>query len=190
MEIMNLEGFGKKSMDHLIASAEASKGNSLEKLLFGLGIKGIGAKMADTLAKNFGTLDNLLSASYIQLTSIKDVGDTIAQSLGEWQRSEKNMQLVADLKALGVNMSYLHNTDTITSPFTDKTIVVTGTLVSMSRKEIKAYLTEHGANVTGSVSKKTDLVIVGADPGSKYDKAVSLGITIMNEDEFREVAGL
>ena len=146
--------------------------------------------MADTLAKNFGTLDNLLSASYIQLTSIKDVGDTIAQSLGEWQRSEKNMQLVADLKALGVNMSYLHNTETITSPFTDKTIVVTGTLVSMSRKEIKAYLTEHGANVTGSVSKKTDLVIVGADPGSKYDKAVSLGITIMNEDEFREVAGL
>lgn len=190
MEIMNLEGFGKKSMDHLIASAEASKANSLEKLLFGLGIKGIGAKMADTLAKNFGTLDNLLSASYIQLTSIKDVGDTIAQSLGEWQRSEKNMQLVADLKALGVNMSYLHNTETITSPFTDKTIVVTGTLVSMSRKEIKAYLTEHGANVTGSVSKKTDLVIVGADPGSKYDKAVSLGITIMNEDEFREVAGL
>ncbi|WP_288208600.1 NAD-dependent DNA ligase LigA [uncultured Catenibacterium sp.] len=189
-EIMDIEGFGKKSMDKLLEAIENSKANSLEKLLFGLGIKGIGAKMADTLAYHFGSMDALLNANYVQLTSIKDVGDTIASSLAAFKRNERNLELIAHLKELGLNMDYLKVRDTGDNPFRDKTVVITGTLTLMTRKQIKDYLTSQGANVTGSVSKKTDLVIVGENPGSKYTKAVDLGISIMNESAFKEASGL
>ena len=155
-EIMDIEGFGKKSMDKLLEAIENSKANSLEKLLFGLGIKGIGAKMADTLAYHFGSMDALLNANYVQLTSIKDVGDTIASSLAAFKRNERNLELIAHLKELGLNMDYLKVRDTGDNPFRDKTVVITGTLTLMTRKQIKDYLTSQGANVTGSVSKKTD----------------------------------
>lgn len=190
-DIMEIEGFGRKSMDNLMAAIENSKSNSLEKLLFGLGIKGIGAKMADTLARAFQTMDGLLNASYLELTAIRDVGDTIAGSLAAFKRDEENMKLIAYLASIGVNMTYLKAAqETDDNPFMGQTIVVTGTLMTMKRKEIKDFLTSKGANVTGSVSRKTNLVIVGADPGSKYDKAVSLGIPIMDEETFRQVAGL
>lgn len=190
-EIMETEGFGRKSMDHMIEAIENSKANSLEKLLFGLGIKGIGAKMADTLAKNFKTMDDVLNATYTQLTSIRDVGDTIALSLSEFKRSERNQALIAHLKELGLNMTYLKETSVNEeSSFAGKTVVVTGTLVSMSRNEVKEYLASQGANVTGSVSKKTDLVVVGKDPGSKYDKAMALGIRVLDEEAFKKEAGL
>lgn len=189
-EIMDIEGFGRKSMDHLMDSIEKSKQNSLEKLLFGLGIKGVGAKMADLLASHFKTLDGVFSATYAQLTSIRDVGDTIAMSLAAYKRNEKNQQLIQNLKDLGLNMTYLKDTTITESFFTDKTVVVTGTLASMKRKEVQEWLKAHGAKVTSSVSKKTDLVVAGENPGSKYDKAVQLGIQIMNEDAFKEAAGL
>ena len=189
--IMEIDGFGKKSMTNLLQSIENSKANSLEKLLFGLGIRGIGAKMADTLAMNFKTMDGVLNASYAQLVAIRDVGDTIALSLSEFKKNPENMALIEHLKELNVNMTYLKDTTVNeASPFAGKTIVVTGALEMFKRKEITEYLKSQGAKVTGSVSKKTNLVIVGKDPGSKYDKAVSLGIEIMDEATFKETAGL
>lgn len=190
-EIMDIEGFGKKSMDNLIEAIERSKENSLEKLLFGLGIRGIGAKLADTLSAHFKTMDALLDASYNELVSIRDIGDTIALSLAEYKRDPDCMMTLEHLKDLGLNMTYLKDTSVDESSlFNGKKVVVTGTLVTMKRNEVKEFLKTKGANVAGSVSKKTDLVIVGADPGSKYTKAVELGIQIMTEEEFKEAAGL
>ena len=186
LEIMAIEGFGRKSMDNLINSIENSKKNSLERLLFGLGIKGIGSKMADVLSKEFHTLDALLEADYQTLIKIKDVGDTIALSLSQYKRDPKNQKLIAHLKDLGVNMTYLKSETIHQSIFTNKIVVVTGTLQLFTRNEIKDYLTSQGANVTGSVSQKTDYVIAGENPGSKYDKARSLGITILDEETFKK----
>jgi len=140
-QIMEIEGFGKKSMDNLIEAIEKSKENSLEKLLFGLGIKGIGAKMADLLAKNFKTMDELLKASDYQLIRIKDVGETIVSSLKTFKNDESNQQLLTHLKEIGLNMTYLKDTSLLTeSIFNGKTVCVTGTLEKMTRKQVKEYL--------------------------------------------------
>lgn len=188
-EIMDIEGFGKKSMNNLITAIEKSKSNSLEKLLFGLGIKGIGAKMADLLSLHFKTMDGLLNASDEQLVSIKDVGETIVSSINSFRNNNDNMILIDNLKDLGLNMMYLKETSIITeSIFNGKTVCVTGTLEMMTRKQVKDYLARLGANVTGSVSKKTDYLICGKDAGSKLDKANQLGIKVLTEEEFsREV---
>ena len=190
-ELYELDGFGKKSVDNLIAAIEKSKDNSLEKLLFGLGIKGIGAKMADNLAKEFKNMDALIEATSHKLLSIRDVGDTIVQSIKQFVSDDKNMSLIKNLKFLGLNMEYLKETDILfESIFKDKTVCVTGTLELMSRKEVKDYLARLGANVTGSVSKKTDYLICGKDAGSKLEKANQLGVKVLTEIEFKEEAGL
>ena len=186
-EIMDIEGFGKKSMDNLVAAIEKSKENSMEKLLFGLGIKGIGAKMADNLSKEFKNMDALLDASDEKLLAIKDVGETIVQSINHFRNDGPSQELLMNLKFIGLNMSYLKETGLLQeSIFNGKTVCVTGTLESMSRKEIKDYLARLGANVTGSVSKKTDYLICGVDAGSKLEKANELGIPVLTEQEFRE----
>lgn len=190
-EIMDIEGFGKKSMDNLVAAIEKSKENSMEKLLFGLGIKGIGAKMADNLSKEFKSMDALLSASSAKLLSIKDVGDTIVQSINRFRRQPESIELLNNLKSLGLNMEYLKDTSLIQeSIFNGKTVCVTGTLELMTRKEIKDYLARLGANVTGSVSKKTDFLICGMDAGSKLEKANQLGVSVLSEAEFKEEVSL
>ena len=190
-EIMDIEGFGRKSMNNLIQAIEKSKSNSMEKLLFGLGIKGIGAKMADNLSKEFKTMDALLEASAPKLLSLKDVGETLVQSIARFKRDDASMQLIQDLKNIGVNMTYLKETSLLQeSIFNEKTVCVTGTLELMTRKEIKEYLTRLGANVTGSVSKKTDFLICGKDAGSKLEKATQLGVKVMSEAEFKEEVGL
>ena len=190
-EIMDIEGFGRKSMDNLIAAIEKSKENSMEKLLFGLGIKGIGAKMADNLAKEFKSMDGLLNASTAKLLSIKDVGDTIVQSINRFRSDEASLALINHLKEIGLNMDYLKETTLLQeSIFNGKTVCVTGTLELMTRKEIKDYLARLGANVTGSVSKKTDYLICGKDAGSKLEKATQLGVQVMSEEEFKEEVGL
>ncbi len=190
-EIIDIEGFGKKSMDNLMTAIEKSKNNSMEKLLFGLGIKGIGAKMADNLSKEFQSMDALLNASSAKLLSMRDVGETIVQSLNHFRNDEKSIKLINDLKELGLNMDYLKDTSLIQeSLFQGKTVCLTGTLELMTRKEMKDYLTRLGANVTGSVSKKTDFLICGRDAGSKLDKANELGIRVMSEEEFKEEVGL
>lgn len=184
---MDIEGFGKKSMDNLVAAIEKSKENSMEKLLFGLGIKGIGAKMADNLSKELKNMDGLLTVSTAKLLSIKDVGETIVQSINRFRRDPASLELIEHLKALGLNMEYLKETSLIQeSIFNGKTVCVTGTLELMTRKEIKDYLARLGANVTGSVSKKTDFLICGRDAGSKLEKANQLGVTVMSEEEFKE----
>lgn len=186
-EIMDIEGFGRKSMDNLVEAIEKSKNNSMEKLLFGLGIKGIGAKMADNLSKVFKNMDTLLEASDEQLIAIKDVGGTIVESINCFRHDPKSMELFNNLKNLGLNMDYLKDTSLIQeSIFNGKTVCVTGTLELMTRKQIKEYLARLGANVTGSVSKKTDYLICGRDAGSKLEKANQLGITVLTEEEFKE----
>lgn len=183
--IMEMDGFGQKSMDKLLAAIERSKENSLERLLFGLGIKGVGAKMADVLAAKFKTMENLKNAKYLDLISINDVGETLCDSILDYFRNPKNQALIEHLKALGLNMTYLKETSVQEdSPFANKVVVVTGTLEKYTRNEIKEVLKRLGANVTGSVSKKTDYLICGRDAGSKLEKARALNIPVISEDEF------
>lgn len=183
-ELMELEGFGEKSINNLLDSVENSKSNSLEKLLFALGIRYVGAKTGKLLALNFKNIDNLINASYEDLINIKDIGNSIANSLYDYFRKEENIELINKLKALGLNMNYLGKEVIESDLFNGKTFVLTGTLSKYSRDEAKEKIELYGGKVTSSVTSKTDVVIVGDAPGSKYDKAKSLNITIWNEEEF------
>lgn len=183
-ELMELEGFGEKSINNLLDSAENSKSNSLEKLLFALGIRYVGAKTGKLLALNFKNIDNLINASYEDLINIKDIGNSIANSLYDYFRKEENIELINKLKDLGLNMNYLGKEVIESDLFNGKTFVLTGTLSKYSREEAKEKIELYGGKVTSSVTSKTDVVIVGDAPGSKYDKAKSLNITIWNEEEF------
>ena len=183
-ELMELEGFGEKSINNLLDSAENSKSNSLEKLLFALGIRYVGAKTGKLLALNFKNIDNLINASYDDLINIKDIGGSIANSLYNYFKKEENIELVNKLKDLGLNMNYLGKEVIESDLFNGKTFVLTGTLSKYSRDEAKEKIELYGGKVTSSVTSKTDVVIVGDSPGSKYDKAKSLNITIWNEEEF------
>ena len=184
-EVINLEGWKEKSIDNLLQAIEKSKDNSLERVLFGLGIKEVGEKMAKTLARKYQNIDNLMNASEEELLEIPDVGPILARSLVNWFSQEKNVELVQKLKEEGVNFEYKGSTTkAANSYFSGKTVVLTGTLASYGRKEATTMLEDLGAKVTGSVSKATDVVIAGTEAGSKLDKANALGITVLNEDEF------
>ena len=186
-ELKLLEGFGNKSIEKLMDSINESKKNSLEKLLFAIGIRNVGAKTAKILAKRYKNIDSLMNANIDDLSSIKDIGPIIADSVYKFFKEEKNVQLIKDLKSEGVNLEYLGNdSDTVTA-FTGKTFVLTGGLEEFTRDEAKEIIENNGGNVSGSVSKKTNVVIAGKDPGSKYSKAVELGIEIWNEENFKEV---
>lgn len=180
-ELMELEGFGNKSINNLLSNIEKSKNNSLERLLFGLGIRYVGSKTAKILAKNYLNIDNLIQASYDDLIKVKDIGEVIAKSVVEYFQS--NRQLIEELKKHNINMSYLGKTN-VNENFAGKTFVLTGTLSSITRNEAKEKIEELGGNVSGSVSKKTDYVVVGENPGSKYENALKLGIEILTESEF------
>lgn len=185
-EIINLDGWQAKSIDNLLKAIEVSKNNSLEKVLFGLGIKEIGAKMAKTLAKKFEHIDNLIKATEEELLEIPDIGPVVAHSLVDWFANENNLQIINSLKEQGLNFAYrASNTQAANSFFSGKTIVLTGTLSFIGRKEATDLLENLGAKVTGSVSKATDVVIAGTEAGSKLDKANSLGIKVLSEDEFK-----
>lgn len=184
-EIISLDGWQSKSVDNLLAAIEKSKSNSLEKLLFGLGIKEVGAKMAKFLAKKYLSLDNLMKVSEEELLSLNDVGPVLAKSLTSYFKDERNIELINKLKDLGLNMNYLGNTiSAANSYFSGKTVVLTGTLAKYGRKEATEILENLGAKVTGSVTKNTDVVIAGEQAGSKLDKAHALNITVLSEDEF------
>ena len=184
-EVINLEGWKEKSIDNLLQAIEKSKDNSLERVLFGLGIKEVGEKMAKTLSRKYQNIDNLMNATEEELLEIPDVGPILAKSLVNWFSSEKNVELVNQLKEAGVNFEYKGSTTkAANSYFSGKTVVLTGTLTSYGRKEATTLLEDLGAKVTGSVSKATDVVIAGTEAGSKLDKANALGITVLNEEEF------
>lgn len=185
-DLKRLEGFGEKSVTNLLDAIEASKSNSLERLLFGLGIPHVGAKTAKILAAKFETLDNLFNADLDTLTNIPDIGGIIAKSIRDYATHEENIQIINDLKEENVNMTYLGQKVEENENFAGKSFVLTGTLTSFSRDEASALIESFGGKTVNSVSKKTSVVIVGDAPGSKYDKAKELGIEIWSEDDFKE----
>ncbi|MGP4066369.1 NAD-dependent DNA ligase LigA [Oceanobacillus sp. M65] len=184
--LLELERMGEKSADNLLQAIEVSKDNSLEKLLFGLGIRFVGSKAAKTLATEFETMKNIQQASYEDLIAVDEIGDKMADSIVQYFQEEKVIILVDELRELGINMEYNGpkrpeaDEDSI---FAGKTIVLTGKMEKFTRTEAKERIEAKGGSVTGSVSKKTDILIAGEDAGSKYDKAQKLGITIWDEQE-------
>ena len=180
-ELMLLEGYGVKSIQNLIKEIEESKKKSLEKLLFALGIRHVGLKTATILARKFVTIDNLMNASLTTLNDIPDIGEEISTSVYNYFQEPKNKDLIQELKELGINMNYLG--EVIDNPnIKDKSFVITGTL-NIKRDELKDKIITNGGKVIDSVSKKTDYLILGENPGSKYEKAIKLNIPILNEEE-------
>ena len=187
-ELVSLDKLGEKSVENLLTSIEISKNMNLDKLLFGLGIKNVGAKVATVLCEKYPSMDELKNASFEGLVEIDDIGEIIAQSVISYFENEKNIQLIDELRKVGVNMTYKKK-DMVNGVFAHKIVVLTGTLEKMTRDEAKAKIEALGGNCTGSVSKKTDLVIAGPGAGSKLTKAESLGIKVINEEEFLKMLG-
>lgn len=182
-ELEELEGFGSKSISKLLDSIEESKKNSLERLIFAIGIKGIGEKNAKILAKKYGSLSRLKEATFEELNAIDDIGPILAQNITGFFLDEKNCEELDHLESLGINMEYLGAKTIEDERFTGKKFVITGTIEKYTRDEIKDIIDSRGGKAQESVSKKTDVVIVGENPGSKYDKAVELGIPIWKEED-------
>lgn len=189
-QLLNLERMGEKSVSNLLESIAASKQNSLEKLLFGLGIRHVGVKAAKTLAEHFETIDKLKAATKEELVAIEEIGDKMADAIVTFFESEDLQALIDKLKTAGVNMEYLgpkrNQIENVDSFFNGKTIVLTGKLEQLTRNEAKEKIELLGGKVSGSVSKKTDLVIAGEDAGSKLTKAEQLGIEIWDENRLVE----
>ena len=186
-DILQMEKFGEKSYDNLIAAIENSKQNSLERLINGLGIRQVGEKAAKVLAAYFKNMDNFMNASLEELSNIYDIGPITAEYIREFFNEASNVEMIHQLRMLGVNMDYIDTSTGEESLFSGKTVVLTGTLEKYSRNEATALLENLGARVSGSVSKKTDFVIYGAEAGSKLDKARTLGVTTLSESEFENM---
>lgn len=184
-DLIELERMGDKSVTNLLNAINASKENSLERLLFGLGIRYVGSKAATTLAAHYKTMDALMEATEEELKTVPEIGEKMAESIATYFNKPQVKQLIEELKVLGLNMTYLGATEVVDedSVFFGKTIVLTGKLHSLSRSEAKEKIEALGGKVTGSVSKKTDIVIAGEDAGSKLDKAKELNIEIWDEEQ-------
>ena len=182
-ELTELEGFGTKSIDNLIEAIENSKNNSLERLLFGLGIPNVGEKTAKMLAIKYENLDSLMKASFEELKEIQDIGEIIAKSIIDYFVKEKNQEVINELKELNLNMKYTGPKVEVNENFNNKTFVITGTLTKYTRDEIEDKIQILGGKTSSSVSKNTSAVIVGKNPGSKYDKALKLEIPIWIEED-------
>ncbi|KGP74503.1 NAD-dependent DNA ligase LigA [Pontibacillus yanchengensis] len=187
--LLELERMGEKSADNLLNAIEASKENSMERLLFGLGIRFVGEKAAKTLSQEFETMERLSQATYDELIEIYEIGEKLADSVVRYFEKPQVLELIQELKALGLNLEYLGQKKSQAaedSIFNGKTVVITGKMEEYNRSEIKERVEAFGAKVTSSVSKKTDLLIAGEDAGSKFDKAQELGIEIWDEQRFIE----
>ena len=185
-DLTRLEGYGEKSVTKLLEAIEKSKSNSLEKLLFGLGIPHVGSKTAKIIASHYHNIDNIIKATLEDLSSINDIGEIIAKSIVDYFQKEDNKIIIERLKQYGINMNYLGQKIIKDETFYGKTFVLTGTMTEYKRDEAKNLIENYGGKTSSSVSKKTDVVIAGAEPGSKYDKAVELGITIWSEEDFKK----
>ena len=183
-DLLKLERMGEKSADNLLAALAESKKNELDKLLFALGIRHVGAKVARILATEFGSMEKLQQAQPEELAQIRDIGDKIAESAVTWLNVPANIDLVERLAAAGLTMTFTPPASQEDNPFFGKTLVFTGTMPTLGRAEAKTMAQDVGAKVSGSVSKKTDYVIAGADAGSKLEKAQQLGVTVIDEAEF------
>ena len=183
-DLLKLERMGEKSADNLLAALAESKNNELDKLLFALGIRHVGAKVARILATEFGSMEKLQQAQPGELAQIRDIGDKIAESAVTWLNVPANIDLVERLAAAGLTMTFTPPASQEDNPFFGKTLVFTGTMPTLGRAEAKTMAQDVGAKVSGSVSKKTDYVIAGAEAGSKLEKAQQLGVTVIDEAEF------
>ena len=188
-DLIRLEGYGDKSVSNLLEAIEKSKENSLERLIFALGIPHVGAKTAKILASKFKTMDSLENATEEDLVKVPDIGDIIADSVVKFFENNHNKAIVEELKDLGINMTYLGQVVEENENFSGKSFVLTGSLQLFTREEAKEKIESLGGKTVDSVSKKTSVVIVGDNPGSKYTKARDLGIEIWNEEEFKEKLG-
>lgn len=186
-ELIGLEKFGDKKATNLLMALENSKDCELASFIYGLGIANVGKKTAKDLAKTFKTLANIERATFEELVSVPDIGDVVAKAIVEFFSLDKSIETINELLRLGITPREEGIQEIVENPFNGKTVVVTGSLKEFSRNEVKEKLENLGAKVSGSVSKKTDFVIVGEDPGSKYDKAVELGIKIISEEEFKSM---
>ncbi len=182
-DLMTIPGFGQKKVEKLIKAIEDSKQQTLDRLLFGLGIKHVGGKVAKILVQTFGSLEAISKATKEELINIFDIGDMIAESVVDYFHDENNQQLIETLKRFGLNMTY-EKVKTVEHEFTGKTFVLTGKLEQLTRDEASEMIEKLGGKVSGSVSKKTDFVLAGSDAGSKLKKAEALGINILDEDAF------
>lgn len=185
-KLVKLEGFGEKSISNLITNIENSKSKSLEHLLFGLGIPNVGTKTAKILAEEYKNIDNLSVEIEENLNKIRDIGPIISISIINFFKNEKNQELINSLKQVGVNMNYLGANVIDNEIFNNKNFVITGSLSFIKRNELKEIIESYGGNITGTVSKNTTAVITGSDPGSKYNKALELGIEIWEEEKIKE----
>lgn len=179
-ELLTLEKFGQKSVEKLLSAIEASKKNDFGALLFGLGIRHIGEKAADTLASSYKSIDKLMETTFETLITTEDIGAISAQSVIDYFAVNENRELIKRLKEVGVN-TMTQQSKTIQSVLTNKTVVLTGTLQTMTRDEAMELLKKHDAKISSSVSKKTDIVIAGDNAGSKLKKAVELGVQVWDE---------
>ena len=189
-ELTLLEGFGNKSIEAILKSIEESKQNSLDRLLFALGINGIGAKTAKLLCKYYTSIDSLIDATEEELATIRDIGPTLSINIVNYFKDEKNIEEINELRKLGVNMTYNGKKIIEDENFKDKKFVITGSFDNISRDEIKEFIEERGGLTSDSVSKKTDVVLVGEAPGSKRDKAIELNIPIWNQAKLFEIMGI
>lgn len=183
-DLLKLERMGEKSADNLLTALAESKKNELDKLLFALGIRHVGAKVARILATEFGSMEKLQQAQPEELAQIRDIGDKIAESAVTWLNVPANIDLLERLAAAGLTMTFTPPASQEDNPFFGKTLVFTGTMPTLGRAEAKTMAQDVGAKVSGSVSKKTDYVIAGAEAGSKLEKAQQLGVTVIDEAEF------
>ncbi|HOW37313.1 MAG TPA: NAD-dependent DNA ligase LigA [Bacillota bacterium] len=186
-ELIQKEGYGLKSITNLVDAIETAKKNNLDRLLFGLGIRHVGEKVAKTISERFLSMDHLLSATEEDLLKIPDIGSVIAHSVADYFRDSANRERINKLRAFGLNMQYISDKTDQVTPFTGKTVVLTGTLEHFGRSEAQAIVEKMGGNVSSSVSKKTDMIIAGVDAGTKLTKGKELGIRILSEIEFEEL---
>ncbi len=187
-DFLSLDRLGEKTADKLIAAIENSKGNSLDRLIYALGIRGIGAQAAKLLCAQFGSMDAILNASVEQVAEIDGYGEIMAESVVETLAGEHMRELISRLEVAGCQMTY-HEGKAIDDSLSEKVFVLTGTLASMKREEAKKLIERHGGKVSGSVSKKTSYVVAGEAAGSKLEKAHQLGITVLTEEELIKMCG-
>ena len=183
-DLITLEGYGNKSVANLLDAIDASKNNSLERLIFGLGIKHVGSKTAKVLARKYKSLDKLMEASVDELVQIPDIGEGIAKSVYEYFHDDVNLEEINRLIKIGVHTDYLGSESTERDEFVGKTFVLTGSLSNYSRDEASLIIEQYGGKCVSSVSSKTSVVVIGDKPGSKYEKAKKLGIDIWTEEDF------
>ncbi|MBI5879304.1 MAG: NAD-dependent DNA ligase LigA [Chloroflexi bacterium] len=187
-ELLEMEGFAEKRVENLMAAIEASKGRSLARLIYALGIRHVGGTIAELLAAHFDSLDALSKAKHEQLDEIRGLGDEIVTSIVDYFQHPAARKLIKKLAKAGVNPQAAPRAAAASGAFSGKTFVITGTLPSMSREDAGGFIKSHGGKVTDSVSKKTDYLVVGEAAGSKLDKARTLGVPTLSEDELRKLA--